>query len=134
MANKKAYVRIQSQKTIQVTCGLQNTDVTNPDAHIPDRLKISPNWPRCSVLIQAGAHLYPSEVAEWPTVKALEKDKVLTIGEFTDEVDDDNQDVAEKKSKLQNELKANGIIEEKKEEPKAREEKQPKLADIAGEE
>ena len=122
--SKKAYVRIQSQMTIQVTCGLQNNDVTNPDAHVADRLKISPNWPRCSVVIHEGAHLYPSEIAEWPTVQALVRDKIITIGDYTDDAEGD---VAEKKANLVNELKANNIIEEKKEERKT------KLADIAGE-
>lgn len=122
--SKKAYVRIQSQTTIQVTCGLQNNDVTNPDAHVADRLKISPSWPRCSVIIHAGAHLYPSEIAEWPTVQALVRDKIITIGDYTD---DGEEDVAEKKANLINELKANNIIEEKKEERKT------KLSDIAGE-
>ena len=42
--------------------------------------------------------MYPSEIAEWPTVKALANDKVLTIGEFTDECDD--QTVIQKKNEL----------------------------------
>lgn len=92
------FVRIQSNETIHVTCGLQNKDVTNADAHVPDRLKVSATWPKAIVLIQRGAHMYPSEIAEWPTVKALAKDKVLTIGEFTDECDD--QTVIQKKNEL----------------------------------
>ena len=127
MATKKAYVRIHSNKTIRVTCGLQNKDVTNPDAHVPDRLKVSPSWPTCCVIISSGSHLYPSEIAEWHTVKALAKEKVLTIGDFTDD-DSEEPEVASKKETLVNNLKEKDIIEIKKEEKTG-----PKLADIAGE-
>lgn len=92
------FVRIQSNETIHVTCGLQNKDVTNADAHVPDRLKVSATWPKATVLIEKGAHMYPSEIAEWATVKALAKDKVLTIGEFTDVCDEDG--VEQKKTEL----------------------------------
>ena len=126
---KQKYVRIHSQKTIQVTCGLQNKDVTNPDAHVADRLKISPSWPRCSIIISEGSHLYPSEIAEWKTVKALTKDKVITIGEFTDNEDkDDKVDVKTMKTTLVNELKMQGIVNSQNESKE-----QKKLADIAGE-
>lgn len=83
-ANTKAYVRIQSSKNIRVTMGLNCQDVTNPDAHIPDRLKVNPLWPKLSVLIKQGAGWYPSEIASWNTVKALVDDGILTIGEFSD--------------------------------------------------
>lgn len=87
--SQKPYVRIHSSVTINVTPGLQNQDVTNKDAHVPDRLKVSPLWPKLTVLIQAGEGIYPSEIANWPTVKALEHDKVLTIGQFLDNADAD---------------------------------------------
>lgn len=101
----KKYVRIHSKRTIQVTSGLQHEDVTNPDAHVPDRLKISPRWPLCLVVINQGSHLYPSEIVDWPTVKALAKDKVLTIGEFTDDLDEEDSKTAETKIKLEENLK-----------------------------
>ena len=122
----KPYVRIQSEKTIQVTCGLQNQDVTNPDAHVADRLKISPMWPQCTVLIHQGAHVYPSEIAEWPTVKALANDKILTIGEYLDSADEKTE--AKKTELTQNIDNMNamlGIKENKKD---------IKLSDIAEEE
>lgn len=81
---QKAYVKIQSSMTLNVTPGLQNEDVTNPDAHVADRLKINATWPKAIVLIQAGVHWYPSEIAEWATVKSLAKDKILSIVEFND--------------------------------------------------
>lgn len=80
-------VQIHSNVTIRVTTGLQNQDVTNPDAHIPDRLKVNPEWPKYQVLIRAGQGMYPAEIAEWPSVKALVADKILTIGAISDVAD-----------------------------------------------
>ena len=77
-------VQIHSNITIRVTSGLQNQDVTNPDAHIPDRLKVNPEWPKYQVLIRAGQGTYPAEIAEWPSVKALAADKILTIGAISE--------------------------------------------------
>ena len=90
------FVQIQSSVTIRVTTGLQNKDVTNPDAHVPDRLKVNPEWPKHQVLIKAGAHRYPAEIVEWPSVKALAADKILTIGSV-EEVDESNLDELEQK-------------------------------------
>lgn len=87
------FVQIQSSITIKVTTGLQNKNVTNPDAHVPDRLKINPEWPKCQVLIKEGAHNYPAEIAQWPTVKALAADKKLTIGAVV-KLDELNEDEA----------------------------------------
>ena len=87
MATKK-YVKIHSDVTINVTAGLHNEDVTNKDAHVPDRLKVNPLWPKLTVMIKQGSGWYPSEIATWETVKALARDKVLTIGEYSDECSD----------------------------------------------
>lgn len=84
----KAYVKISSTININVTSGLQHKDVTNPDAHVADRLKINALWPKMTIPILAGVHWYPAEITEWNTVKRLVKDKVLTIGEFSDEVEE----------------------------------------------
>lgn len=84
----KKYVQIQSELAIGVTPGLQNNNVTNPSANIPDRLKVNPSWPKAVVEIKVGKHWYPSEITEWNTVKALVKDGKMTIGEFSDECDD----------------------------------------------
>ena len=81
----KDYVRIQSTTTIHVTPGLQYRDVTNPDAHVPDRLKVRPTWAKCVICITAGVGIYPSEIIEWDSVKALAKCNILTIGDFVDE-------------------------------------------------
>ncbi len=77
-------VQIHSNITIRVTTGLQNQDVTNADAHIPDRLKVNPEWPKHQVLIRAGQGIYPAEIVEWPSVKALAADKILTIGTISE--------------------------------------------------
>lgn len=94
----KAYVRIHSDITIAVTAGLQNLDVSNPDAHVPDRLKVSAEWPKLTVLIKKGEGLYPIEIKTWDTVKALAKDKIITIGDETDS--DEGTDVADRKATL----------------------------------
>lgn len=92
----KEYVYIQSKKSIVVTAGLQNENVTNPDAHIPDRLKINPVWPKLRIMIKAGRHIYPSLITQWNSVKALVKDSIITIGE---EVDNPNDEKMEEKAK-----------------------------------
>lgn len=92
-----AYVQIQSKKNIRVTMGLQYEDFTNENAHIPDRLKISPAWPKSNFIIKEGQHWYPSEIATWPTVQALQADGILTIGSYSDKVDDETV-VKEKKT------------------------------------
>ena len=97
----KEFVRIQSNQNISVTAGLQHEDVSNPDAHIPDRLKINPQWPKLTCLIKQGAGIYPAYIVDWPTVKALAHDKVLTIGEF---VDNANAEEQATKLKLDNTL------------------------------
>lgn len=79
------FVRIQSTMNIVVTAGLQHKDVTNPDAHIPDRLKVSPTWPKTTVLIKEGVDTYPIEITNWNTVKSLAKHGVITIGQVVEE-------------------------------------------------
>ena len=110
-------IRIQSTITIKVTGGLQHLDVTNPDAHIPDRLKVSAEWPKCTVLIKKGVGEYPAEIKEWATIKALVKDKILTLGEEIDpntpeqekEIEKFEQ---EKKSIKKKEKKLEALVEE----------------------
>ena len=99
----KPYVRIQSSMNIRVTSGLQCQDVTNPDAHVPDRLKVNPLWPKLTAFIKQGAGVYPSEIAEWATVKALAKDGVLTVGEFLDSAE---PDVVAQKEELATKIEA----------------------------
>lgn len=83
-------VRIQSSMTITVTSGLQCKDVTNKDAHIPDRLKVAPEWPKYSIQIMQGVGDYPAEIAKWNTVKALVDAGVMTISQSTNEAKEED--------------------------------------------
>ncbi len=87
---KSNTVRIQSSMTITVTSGLQCKDVTNADAHIPDRLKVAPEWPKYSIQIMQGVGDYPAEIAKWNTVKALVEAGVMTISESTNEAKEED--------------------------------------------
>jgi len=85
----KEYVYIQSSISIVVTAGLQYDNVTNPDAHVPDRLKVNPLWPKLRMMLKKGQHIYPSLITEWASVKALEKDGIITIGAYVDAPEDE---------------------------------------------
>ena len=87
---KSNTVRIQSSMTITVTSGLQCNDVTNKDAHIPDRLKVAPEWPKYSIQIMQGVGDYPAEIAKWNTVKALVDAGIMTISESTNEAKEED--------------------------------------------
>lgn len=100
---EKEYVYIQSTMTIVVTPGLQNENVTNPDAHVPDRLRINPLWPKMRIMIKEGRHIYPKMIKDWPVVKNLIKDNILTVGEEVDNVED--KALIEKTNDIKTELK-----------------------------
>ena len=92
----KDYVYIQSTTSIVVSAGLQAEDVTNPDAHVGDRLRVNPYWPKMTILIKQGRHVYPSFIKNWESVKDLVKDNILTIGEEVDDIQDDEMKKAAK--------------------------------------
>lgn len=92
----KDYVYIQSTTSIVVSAGLQAEDVTNPDAHVGDRLRVNPYWPKMTILIKQGRHVYPSFIKNWESVKDLVKDNILTIGEEVDDIEDDEMKKAAK--------------------------------------
>lgn len=122
-------VKIHSTMTINVTAGLQNKDVTNPDAHVADRLKVSAEWPRHTVLIREGQHLYPAEIKNWNTVKALANDKILTIGE---EVEVDESKLTEEESKHVEHAKAAQTEFRLGEPDEGRSRRRRNLADMVG--
>lgn len=129
-------VQIQSSITIRVTCGLQNEDVTNPDAHVPDRLKVNPEWPKHQVLIRKGIQKYPVEIKAWPSVQALAKDKILTIADL-DEVDVDDLTDEERKNvqiitEAENEFKLTLNSDKNKADAKNKVKKTLTLNDLAG--
>lgn len=84
----KQFVRIQSDLNIEVTEGLQSIDMTNRDAHVPDRLRVASAWVQSRVMIRKGTGTYPACIQHWDSVKSLAKNRVLTIGEETDDGDE----------------------------------------------
>lgn len=85
----KKFVEIQSSKNIEVTEGLTGIDMTNPDAHVPDRLRVASTWVQTRVFIRQGKGVYPAFVQDWTSVQALASDGILTIGMETDEGDEE---------------------------------------------
>lgn len=114
------FVRIQSTKTIQVTCGLDCNDLTDYESDIANRLKVAPSWPKAMILIKEGVGNYPKQIVEWPTVQALARDNIITIGEEVEETNEEKLHEAE-------ELALN--LEEIK--PKKQRRSRKKLDDIA---
>lgn len=109
MAKRKDYVEISSTKTIMVTCGLQYEDVTNKDAHIPDRLKVLEKWSKFNILIREGKGVYPSAILEWQTVKALEKDGILTIGHEVEEAGEKEQELKSLVDEMKTDIKVEDV-------------------------
>ena len=104
----KKFVRIQSDVDIVVSAGLQSINMSNKDAHVADRLNVKSAWVGTRTLIKKGMGYYPSEIKNWDSVKALAKDKLLTIGEEVDEIPgspEEAKKVEDAKTKLNNEIK-----------------------------
>lgn len=95
------FVQIHSKTTITVTPGLQYTNNTKTDSDIADRLKVAPQWVESCVKIEEGQHEYPAIVANYPTVIALEKDGILTIGKIF-EKENETTDLIDKIEKMNN--------------------------------
>ena len=93
-------VTIQSNINIVVTNGLQFEDLTPQDSDIPNRFRIKSRIKH--IQIKKGQHQYPAEIAKWSTVKALEKDKLLSVvGEMIiDDAKEKAEEEAKKKKKL----------------------------------
>lgn len=123
---QKKFVRIQSSIDITVTAGLQSIDMTNYNSDIPDRMKVSAAWPLTTCDIRSGSGLYPAYIAQWNTVKNLQKDGILTIGEYTDNAESEEQ--VEIKKELDKNLAA---VETRLKQQKSI--KSINLSDIAGE-
>lgn len=113
----KKFVRITATKSFLVTKGLDCLDVTNKDAHVPDRLNVKPTWVNATYIIKRGVDYYPSEIAEWTTVKRLNEQGFITIGEFVDTIANDEtteRNLLKEKEKLELELKKLEANEKKK--------------------
>lgn len=100
----KKYVKIQSSKNIQVTGGLSFLDMTDPKQAVPNKMKVQPLWSKEKIKLKVGSAWYPSYITEWATVKSLNKDGVITIGEFVDTLPD-NIPAEEKDEVFQHEQK-----------------------------
>ena len=85
----KKFVRIQSDREIEVYEGLQYIDMTNPDAHVADRLRVSSAWVQTRVHVKKGTGYYPACIQSWAVVKNLCEKGIFTIGEESDECDDE---------------------------------------------
>lgn len=85
------FIIITSNIDITVTNGLTNIDKTNYSSKIGNNINIQPLWTRLAVHVKQGKHVYPAEIAAWPTVKALEKNNTFTIGAETDECTPEEQ-------------------------------------------
>lgn len=118
----KKYVFIQSDRTINVTSGLEIKDITNPSLPIKDNLKVKPLWPKTTVQILQGRHLYPSIVANFNTVKTLINNKVLTIGEFTNDITEDYERIAKLDKQLKSLIETQEVNELKEKETKKKKE------------
>jgi len=134
----KDYVQIQSDVTIEVNPGLLNQNMTKEDSDIADRLKINPIWPKFGILVKKGQHIYPSEVADWHSVKMLVKNKLATIGQYLDTAP---SEVVAMKKKLENTYRQYGLAKpedeaeevEEKASTKAKKENLESLEDIVDE-
>jgi len=122
----KKYVKIQSSKNIQVTGGLSFLDLTDPKAAIPNKMKVQPLWSKEKIKLKMGSAWYPSYITEWATVKALNNDGIITIGEFVDTLPD-NVPEEEKDEVIQYEQK----LKEAKMEIERQKASTKKLKDIA---
>lgn len=85
----KKFIRLQSTRNITVTPGLLNIEMTNPNAHVADRLRVASVWTQFCVKIHTGVGYYPAQIKDWGSVKALVEDGVFTLGEETDDCQGD---------------------------------------------
>lgn len=84
----KNYVQINSQVTVQVTCGLQFKNKTNPNSRLENSMKIDPIWAKLCVVVKKGIHWYPSEIVEWHSFKKLVEHNLVSIAGEADECAD----------------------------------------------
>lgn len=114
----KKFVKINSTVNIEVYPDLGVIDATNPNAPMADRLNVKPNWVY-PVLIMTGIHYYPAEVKDWKAIKSLEKKKILSVSENTDEVPEDEKARCEELMKKMAKISARKPAAKKAEEKSA---------------
>lgn len=96
------FIIIDSKIDITVTNGLSSADKTNYGSKVGNNLNVQPLWTRTAVHIKAGKHVYPSEIADWQTVKTLEENNVFTLGR---EIDDGTPEELQMLEEFRAELK-----------------------------
>lgn len=79
MALKK-YVQITSTMNIEVYASIEAIPVITSANASGDRMNAKSGWAKIRVLLTAGTSWYPSEILNWPAVKALAGKEILTIG------------------------------------------------------
>lgn len=82
------FIRVQSDINIDVTPGLMYIDMTNEDAHIPDRFRVASAWIQSRISIRQGAHYYPAKIKNWGSVISLVDHGQITLGTECDEIPD----------------------------------------------
>lgn len=90
------YVEIDSTIPITVTHTLKGVDKTNYESKTGNNLNVKPTWFKTAVQLKQGRHVYPAELAEWPTVKALHDSHKITIGRETDTLPEEDREIVEK--------------------------------------
>lgn len=109
------FVKISSTKYINVYAGLQHVDRTTGSEAVPNRLRVTSFWNDLNVRLLEGVAYYPSIIKQWPAIKALAKDEVITIGEEVDELGEKNdrtvyaETLYENLSKTYEGLEASGV-------------------------
>ena len=83
------FIRVQSDVNIDVTPGLRYIDMTNEDAHVPDRFRVASAWIQSRISIRKGAHYYPAKIQNWGSVISLIDHGKITLGTECDEIPDE---------------------------------------------
>ena len=85
MALKK-FVQITSTMNIEVYASLQALETVTGNNMTGNRLNAKSGWAKIRVLVTAGTSWYPSEILNWPAVKALAGKEIFTIGIQSDTI------------------------------------------------
>ena len=75
------YVQISSTINITVTNGLTAVDKTDKANVSENKFNVQETWSKNSVSIKKGVGNYPKVICDWETVKVLQANKILTIGQ-----------------------------------------------------
>lgn len=82
------FVKISASRPYRVFSGLQTKNKTSENPTNPNRLNVEALWTDNFVILKQGTWYYPAVVQTWDSVKALEKNEIITIGNEVDTIDD----------------------------------------------